>query len=90
MWLFDRKNKIKPGESGQIGLRIPKNADMIVVHLEYGDDFKNEYVTDITLDLKNKKVVSQEYRCIKKVKDFGDKIPELVIDQKSINWENID
>jgi len=90
MGLFDRKNKIKPGESGQLGLQIPKNADMIVVHLGYDDDFKNKYVTDITLDLKNKKVVSQEYRCIKKVKDFGYDIPKLVIDEKSINWQNID
>lgn len=93
MGLFDRKNKIKPikpGETRELGLQIPKNAKMIVIHLEYDDAFKNEYVTDITLDLKNKKVVSQEYRCVKKVKDVGDNVPKLVIDEKSINWEKID
>lgn len=93
MWLFDRKPKIKPikpGESRQLGLQIPKNAEKIVIHLWYDDEFKNEYVTDITLDLKNKRVVSQEYRCIRKVKDVGYNVLKLVIDEKSINWDNID
>lgn len=93
MGLFDRKPKIKPiklGESRPLGLQIPKNAEKILIHLGYDDEFKNEYVTDITLDLKNKKVVSQEYRCVKKVKDVGDNVPKLVIDEKSINWDNID
>lgn len=93
MWLFDKKPKtkpIKPGESRKLGMQIPKNAEMILIHLEYDDEFKNMYVTDITLDLKNKRVVSQEYRCVKKVKDVGDIIPKLVIDEESIDWQNID
>lgn len=93
MGLFDRKTKIKPikpGETRELGLQIPKNAKMIVIHLGYGDEFKNEYVTDIIIDLKNKKVVSQEYRCVKKVKDVGDNMPKLVLDEKSIDWDKID
>lgn len=93
MGLFDKKTKIKPikpGESRELGMQIPKNAERIVIRVYYDDEFKNKYVTDITLDLKNKKVVSQEYRCVKKVKDFGDEIPKLVIDEKSINWQNMD
>ncbi len=41
MWLFDRKPKIKPikpGESRQLGLQIPKNAEKIVIHLWYDDE----------------------------------------------------
>jgi len=97
MWLFDKifgrkKNKlksIKPGESRNIGMYIPKNAEMIIIHFDYDDEFKNQYITDITIDLKNKKIVSQEYRCVKKVKDVGDNVPKLVIDEESIDWQNI-
>lgn len=96
MWLFDkilnRKNKlklIKPGESRNIGMQIPKNAERIVIHFYYDDEFKNEYVTDTTIDLKNNKIVCQEYRCVKKVKDIGDNFPKLVLDEESIDWQNI-
>lgn len=91
--IFGKKNKIKPikpGESIELGGPIPKNAEKVIIHLSYDDEFKNKYVTDITLDMKNKRVVSQEYRCVKKVKDIGDKGPELVIDEESINWPDLD
>ncbi len=93
MRLFKRKKEpksIKPGEFRKFTLQIPEDAETIVIQIDYADDFKNEYVTDITLDVKNKKVINQEYRCVKKVKDFGDNIPKLVIDEKSIDWEKID
>ena len=98
MWQFKNKknnengtvlNKLRPGESAPCGGLIPRNVGRAVIKIDYSDEFGNEYQTSCTLDFIQRKVVSQEYRVVKKIKDVGDDIPKLVVDEDSIDWPNV-
>lgn len=92
MWPFknDKKlNRLRPGESAYAGGFIPKDADKAVITIDYDDEFGNKYQTLCTLDFKQRKIIKQEYRIIKKVKDIADNIPKLTINEDSIQWPDI-
>lgn len=93
MWPFKDKHKpiiLEPGKMVGIDLPIPRDTESTELVIGYGDEFGNEYETRITFDLKNRKIVKQEHRVIKKVKELpaGDE-PKLVLDEKKINWPDI-
>lgn len=82
----DKIGKIEPGESACMEVSIPmKAADGTgYIRMNYNDEYGNTYETRVLIDLKNLKVLKQEYRKVKIVKDVGDNIPKLVIDEKSL------
>ena len=94
MWPFENRHsknsnilkELSPGESALCSGNIPKNVDRAVIKIDYGDKFGNKYQTLCTIDFTKRKVISQEYKIVKKVKDMGDEIPKLVIDEDNINW----
>ena len=51
--------------------------------------YGNKYQTLYTLDFKQRKVISQEFKIVKKIKDIGDEIPKLVIDESTIDWPDL-
>ena len=83
-------DKLRPGESVLYGGNIPKDAQRAVIKIYYNDEFGNKYQTSCSLDFKQRKVISQEYKIVEKVKDIGDEVPKLVIDEDSIDWPDID
>lgn len=91
-WKKDKRKQdiIGPGKRAGISVPLPHDAKGTEVVTQYGDEFGNEYETRITFDLKNRKIVKQEHKMIKKVKDLpeGDQ-PRLVLDENSINWPDI-
>lgn len=85
--------KLGPGESANVRLiGSPMDKDTFEkvctgkIVMDYSDKFGNEYQTEAIIDLKKRKIIKQEYRIVKKVKDIGDDIPKLEIDENSINW----
>ena len=82
----DKIDKIKPGESGWIQASAPIKAanGLGYIYLNYDDEYGNTYETRALVDFKKLKVLKQEYRIIKIIKDVGDNIPKLVIDEKSL------
>ncbi len=94
MWPFKDKHKlntIEPGKTARMSIPIPLDAKgPAEVVIRYGDNFGNEYETRATFDLKNRKIIKQEYKVVKKVKELpaGDE-PKLVIEDDGINWPDI-
>lgn len=93
MWPFKDKhklNKIGPGESVGMSVPLPRNVKVVEQVIRYGDEFGNEYEMRATFDLKNRKIIKQENRVVKKVKELPEGYePKLVIDENSINWPDI-
>ena len=83
---IDKIGKIGPGESvwAQVSLPIKAADGTGYIHVDYDDEYGNTYETRVLVDLKKLKVLKQEYRIVKIVKDVGDNIPKLVIDEKSL------
>lgn len=102
MFGFGKKNKemiddtilekLGPGESANAILTGFMDKDTFEkactgkIVMDYSDKFGNEYQTEAIIDLKKRKIIKQEYKIIKKVKDIGDDIPKLEIDENSIHW----
>lgn len=82
----DKIEKIRPGESIWAQVSVPiKAADGTgYIHANYDDEYGNTYETRVLIDLKKLKVLKQEYRIVKIVKEVGDNIPKLVIDENSL------
>ena len=82
----DKIDKMGPGESAWAQISVPIKAanETGYIHIEYNDEYRNTYETRALIDFKKLKVLKQEYRKVKIVKDVGDNIPKLVIDEKSL------
>lgn len=76
--------EIKPGESAYIGGIVPK-GDFGEMVLNYGDKYGNEYETRVIINFKEKKIIKQEFKKLKVVKDIGDNYPKLELDENSID-----
>lgn len=75
---------LEPGEGREIG--INPIGDIAEVVLTYGDEHGNKYETRATVNFKERKVIKQEFKKLKVVKDVGDKYPKILIDEKVIDW----
>lgn len=82
MWPLKKKGiSIQPGEGKHLSLDIPKDKEIGDIVLNYDDEYGNKYETRVTVNFKEKKVMRQNYKMIKKVKDIPEKDrPKLVID----------
>ncbi len=80
--IFD---KIEPGQTKDVNISVPlHNAEKGYIVLQYDDEYGNEYETRVLVDFKRMKVLEQKFRKVKIVKDVGDKIPMLEIDENSL------
>lgn len=52
----------------------------------YDDEHGNKYETRATVNFKERKIIKQEFKKLKVVKDVGDKHPKILIDEKVIDW----
>lgn len=84
-------NKLGPGESTAMSLIGYMDKDTFEKAyigkfvINYSDKFGNEYQNEAIIDLKKRKIIKQEYKIVKKVKDLG-YIPKLEINENSIDW----
>ncbi len=80
--IFD---KIEPGQTKDISMSVPPpNNEKGYIVLQYDDEHGNKYETRVLVDFKRMKVLEQKFRKVKIVKDVGDKIPLLEIDEESL------
>lgn len=86
MWPFKKKGvSIKPGEGIGLSLEIPKDTEIGELVLNYDDEYGNKYETRVLVNFKEKKIIRQNYKTIKKVKDIPEKDrPKLVVDEKDL------
>lgn len=91
LWPLKKRKvfKIGPGENFKIRTPVPINADNAEFIFNYGDQFGNEYETRVTFNLKERKILKQDFKIIKKVKDLPGDVPKLIIDEDSIIWPEL-
>jgi len=78
-------NKIGPGQSKDISIPAPPpDTEKGYIVINYDDKYGNKYETRVLVDFKRMKILEQKFRKVKIVKDVGDKIPILEIDEKSL------
>lgn len=82
-------DKIEPGKDAEI-ITIGPKSDLQRIILNYGDEYGNEYQTVAIISFKERKVLRQEFKKTKIVKDIGDDAPKLEIDEDSIDWNTIE
>jgi hypothetical protein len=80
---------ILPGDSKDLFLEIPKDKEIGEIVLNYDDKYGNKYETRALVNLKERKIIRQVFRKLKVIKDVGDDIPKLVVDEDSIDWRII-
>lgn len=80
----DSIGKLGPGESAFAKVSIPAGAERGYITLDYEDEYGNTYQTRILVDFKKLKIIKQEFRKVKIVKDVGNNIPILGIDEESL------
>lgn len=77
--------KIEPGQSKDVSIPVPlPDAEKGYIVLKYDDNYGNEYETRVLVDFKRMKILEQKFRKVKIIKDVGDKIPILEIDEESL------
>ena len=78
-------DKIEPGRSKDISIPAPPpNTEKGYIVLNYDDKYGNKYETRVLVDFKRMKILEQKFRKVKIIKDVGDKIPILEIDEESL------
>ena len=86
MWPFKKKGiSIQPGESKDLLFEIPKDKDIEELVLNYDDKYGNKYETRALVNFKERKIIMQNYKMTKKVKDIPEEErPKLVVDEKDL------
>lgn len=86
MWPFKKKGiSIQPGESKDLSFEIPKDKEIGEIVLNYDDKYGNKYETRVLVNFKERKIMRQSYKMIKKVKDIPEEDrPKLVVDEKDL------
>lgn len=90
MWPFKKKGiSIEPGETKGLSFDIPKGIlkgkERGEIVLNYDDKYGNKYETRILINFKEMKIIGQDYKMIKKVKDIPEEDrPKLVIEEKDL------
>ena len=78
-------SSIQPGESKDLFFEIPKDKEIEEIVLNYDDKYGNKYETRVLVNFKEKKIMSQSYKMIKKVKDCPEEDrPRLVVHEKDL------
>ena len=78
-------DKIEPGQSKDVSIPAPPpGAEKGYIVFKYDDQYGNKYETRVLVDFKSMKILGQEFRKVEIVKDIGDKIPVLEIDEESL------
>lgn len=78
-------DKIEPKQSKDVNIPAPPpDVEKGYITLKYDDKYGNEYETRVLVDFKRMKILEQKFRKVKIVKDVGDKIPILEIDEESL------
>jgi hypothetical protein len=86
MWPFKKKGStLQPGESAELNFEIPLDEEIGEIILKYDDKFGNKYETRALVNFKEKKIINQNSRMVKKVKDIPEEdSPKLVIDEEAL------
>ncbi len=86
MWPFKKKGvSIQSGESRDLSFEIPKDKEIEEIVLNYDDKYGNKYETRALVNFKEKKIMRQDYKMIKKVKYCPEKDrPRLVVHEKDL------
>jgi hypothetical protein len=86
MWPLKKKGfSLKPGESKGLSFGVPKDKKIGEIVLTYDDKYGNKYETRALVNFEEMKIINQNYKIIKKVRDLpeGD-IPKLVIHEEDL------
>lgn len=88
MWPFNKKGvSIQPGESKDLFFDIPKDKEIGEIVLNYEDKYGNKYQTIALINFKERKIIRQDYKMTKKVKDCPEEErPKLVVDEKDLEY----
>ena len=86
MWPFKKKGiSIQPGESKDLFFDIPKGKEIGEIVLNYDDKYGNKYETRVLVNFKERKIIRQSYKTIKKVKYCPEEDrPRLAIHEKDL------
>lgn len=86
MWPIKKKGvSIQPGESKELFVEIPKNKEIGEIVLNYDDEYGNKYETRALVNFKAMKIINQNYKIVKNVKEIPQKDrPKLVIDEEDL------
>lgn len=98
MWPSKKKGaSIKPGESRDLSFETPKGGEIGEILLNYDDKYGNKYETRAIVNLKERKIIRQSYKMVKKVKDIPEKDrPKLVVYEEDLEnylnrrWPNME
>jgi len=84
MWPLKKKGfNLQPGESKDLHFEVPRDKEIGELVLNYDDKYGNKYETRALVNIKERKIIRQSHKMIKKVKDIPEEDrPKLVIDEK--------
>ena len=87
MWPFKKKGiSVQPGESKDLFFDIPKDKEIGEMTLNYDDEYGNKYETRVLVNFKERKIIRQNYKITKKVKDIPEEErPKLVVYEKDLD-----
>jgi hypothetical protein len=86
MWPLKKKSiSLQPGESKGLFFEIPKDKKIGNIVITYDDEYGNKYETRALVNFEDRKIISQDYKIIKKVKDIPkEDMPKLVIHEEDL------
>lgn len=81
---------LQPGESKGFYFKIPKDKEIGKIILNYSDKYGNEFETSAIVNIKETKIIRQDFRITKKVKDYPEEeMPHLVIDEEDFRRQTL-
>jgi hypothetical protein len=89
MWPFKKKGiSLQPGESKDLFFEVPKDKKIGELVMTYDDEYGNKYETRAIVNVEERKIIRQDYKIIKNVKDIPEKDrPRLVVHEKDLENE---
>ena len=90
MFPFKKKDKhilkeLQPGEGAYADFSISSGQEPKEIMITYDDKYGNKYETRALVNFKERKIIKQEVKMVKKVKDISDnERPKVVIDEMTI------
>lgn len=81
---------LQPGESKEFYFKIHKDKEIGKIVLNYSDKYGNEFETSALINIRETKIIKQDFRITKKVKDCPEEdMPHLVIDEEDFRRQTL-